>query len=49
MARHGLVLNDKETMDRHDGLDRLLYLVCTGGGNDELMLKDRRRHRCFSE
>jgi hypothetical protein len=25
--------NDPETMDRHAGLDRLLYLVCTGGGN----------------
>ena len=25
--------NDPTTMERHAGLDRLLYLVCTGGGN----------------
>jgi hypothetical protein len=28
-----LKFTDLETMDRHAGLDRLLFLVCTGGGN----------------
>lgn len=28
-----LKFNDLQTMDRHAGLDRLLFLVCTGGGN----------------
>jgi chromosome segregation ATPase len=26
-----LYLNNRDTLDRHNGVDRLLYLVCTGG------------------